>query len=320
MPQFRRPQRRRGFTLIELLVVIAIIAVLVGLLVPAVQKVREAAARIQCSNNVKQLGLACVNFSGENKNKLPPLYADPTLAAGSAPWAGPGPAGTTSQGPVLYWLLPYIEQQTLYNIHQNTFNVYTEGADPSPGSIVVRPVPTLQCPSDPTGDQFVTPQGTTTTWGVGNYAANANAFTKDGTGVGNPLSAFQVKYPAMFTRGTSNTVLFAEKYGTCNTGVPPSIFGGSAWGYPIGTTPYYAAFNVVTPVPAVKFQTTPAPGVCDPTKAQTPHTGGMVVGLGDGSVRTVSGAISPSTWATACLLTAGYGAGFNVGDNLGADW
>ena len=92
-----RPFARRGFTLIELLVVIAIIAILIGLLVPAVQKVREAAARTQCTNNLKQIGLACHNYHDAAK-RLPPLYNE-----------APG-----ARGPIYFFLLPYIEQSAIW--------------------------------------------------------------------------------------------------------------------------------------------------------------------------------------------------------------
>ena len=94
---------RRGFTLIELLVVIAIIAVLIGLLLPAVQKVREAASRISCSNNLKQLGLGIHNHAGSYAERLPALTSHP-----SAPQFG------NYYGGILVTMLPFVEQDALF--------------------------------------------------------------------------------------------------------------------------------------------------------------------------------------------------------------
>src|SRR5262249_18825722 len=107
-----RPDRR-AFTLIELLVVIAIIAILIGLLLPAVQKVREAAARISCQNNLKQIALACHNYHDINGNFPRAGNYNRVDALGNSP-SSRNPAYRASRGSWLYLILPYIEQDNLY--------------------------------------------------------------------------------------------------------------------------------------------------------------------------------------------------------------
>jgi prepilin-type N-terminal cleavage/methylation domain-containing protein len=302
--------QRSAFTLIELLVVIAIIAILIGLLLPAVQKVREAAARTQCQNNLKQISLACHNHN-DTFNRMPPL---------SGPMAGP-----QSNGNVFYWLLPFIEQDNLYKIPRRAdlsfYSWYIGGYDPyDPGPIVQVPVKTYHCPADPNyKDGQIWGNG----WSFGCYAANYQVFGNPDGGPGAWDGGARI--PATFQDGTSNTIMFAEKYAQC--GGEGALWGHGSWennwcpnfayGNRAGTVGYQSPGGWIGPGkvgPGSKFQIQPNPyqTQCDTARAQTAHTAVMNVGLGDGSVRPLSGSISGNTWWFACTPAGG--------EVLGSDW
>jgi prepilin-type N-terminal cleavage/methylation domain-containing protein len=176
----------RAFTLIELLVVIAIIAILIGLLLPAVQKVREAAARTQCANNLKQLAVALHNYAGVHGDKLPPLRY--SLA--------PGATGN-GQGSAMTALLPYLEQEALFKAHVAAGDVTV-----NKGTVVK----TFLCPADSTVGTGVGANG----WAGSSYAINSLLVAKYGWYTVTDVDAPQMSLTGI-TDGTSNTVAFAER-------------------------------------------------------------------------------------------------------------
>jgi prepilin-type N-terminal cleavage/methylation domain-containing protein len=281
-----------AFTLIELLVVIAIIAILIGLLIPAVQKVREAAQATQSANNLKQMGLAC-HTCQDAQSQLPPL-------AGFLPASGGVGSG---YGFPHYNLLPYIEQQGLWN--QGFFKAGRENrANSGPQKF---PVSTYVDPSDNTTTiaNAASNQGYAPT----SYAANAQVFAQVNTN-GTFLSGQgAAAIPKTFSDGTSTTILFAEANATCGS-------GGLVWGE-VNFSSFSPTFACTTKGatmigPGSTFQVMPTQAACKNGLAQAPRASGLLASMADGSVKKVSASVSGTTWWAACTPSGG--------EVLGPDW
>jgi len=294
MLRYRFFKAGRGFTLIELLVVIAIIAILIGLLVPAVQKVREAAARTQTLNNLKQMGLALQTMNDAN-GVLPPLwgnYPNTTSSLGSK---------GLQNGTVEYYLLPFIEQQNSYigianNYNDSWWSMYE--------------IKTYIAPDDPTAPSNGELDTGNPRFGS-SYAPNEWVFSAgNNTGSSTPIASI----PKTFYDGTSNTIVFSTRYMACGpingnvvafyygqTGEPCTRSGGAGG---VGTVP--AFFTTGLP------QFFPTPANCNACTLQGFNANGIAVALGDGSTRMVSSGITAGTWQNAVLP--------NDGLTLGSDW
>jgi prepilin-type N-terminal cleavage/methylation domain-containing protein/prepilin-type processing-associated H-X9-DG protein len=290
--------KRKGFTLIELLVVIAIIAILIGLLLPAVQKVREAAARMQCSNNLKQLGLAAHTHHDAYKRFPPGINLPISTQSGAVfPTNTLVTSGKIGQPPVagqfFSWieaLFPFMEQDNLYrnlNLTQREF-ANTNG----PNSFGAQIVPILLCPSDPLDNQVSTfvSGGTTFYFGLNSYGANGGTrawFVSSMTIDGMFYINSKVKIPGI-TDGTSNTLLFGERYHNDPAYTAISTLGGWAWANFDAGQDYLFS----TPVP-VNFLLPPGTKTGSPLFPEddrvcafgSGHTGGANFCFTDGSVR-----------------------------------
>ena len=321
--------RTRGFTLIELLVVIAIIAILIGLLLPAVQKVREAAARMKCQNNLKQIGLALHNYEG---------------ATGHFPPNGVYPVGSTAPDSysALARILPYVEQANLYQLVDLNAAANTQTA------VTSQRIPIYLCPSEvndkakpPTGSQTITRYPL-------NYAANVGSWLvwNPTTGQGGDGSVVLTSKAnggtrhGDFTDGLSNTVGFAEAkaYGAYLLGGSPTVtapatpaeqlaLGGALkldsahTGWTEGQTFHNGVTFVQVPNAVVSYadsagtytvdyvssrdgSSATAPSYAAMT-ARSYHTGLANVLLMDGSVRSVSNSVSLPAWRAAGTRAGG---------------
>jgi len=267
VPTMRPRKEPAGWTIIELLIVLAILAILIGLLLAAIQKVRESAAIVSCQHNLKDLVLA-VHTYHQDHHTMPP-YAS-------------GRAGEIF-GSWYIHLLPYVGNMAMYE-------TIRAGSEASDGGVTVAGpgialagirdavFPHLLCPSDPNG----TREGRT------NYLANWFAFSDGSNGIYSPPRKF-----AVLTDGLSNVVLFAEGYRECD-GLPRLALL-SAHHHNFGVTQEGKASDdpEYAPEDYTMFQVQPA--LCDKWRSQTPHQT-MNVGMAAGEVRTVSSGVSLTAW------------------------
>jgi prepilin-type N-terminal cleavage/methylation domain-containing protein/prepilin-type processing-associated H-X9-DG protein len=331
--------RRRGFTLIELLVVIAIIAVLIALLLPAVQAAREAARRMQCVNNLKQIGLGIHNYES---------------SVGALPW-GEGRYGLNTSPSSLLLMLPQLEQSALYNAvnfsqlignglwnNQNAFN----------STVQLTTVNVFICPSDINRLNLVTFYGFTANPGPNNYAANAGntaltlqATTFDQTVGPFPGNTAKSAKLSNIIDGTSNTVAFAEivkgvgayannldnltpsatpvpltvaasgvgltDYNNCKVGIPRTA-GVNTGGWPFGAAWWWGRsgqnrFTGVMPPNGFScdFSSYNSDSDDDAITAGSRHSGVVNALMMDGSVRAMKSTINPMTWWAITSMAGG---------------
>jgi prepilin-type N-terminal cleavage/methylation domain-containing protein len=283
--------RQSAFTLIELLVVIAIIAILIGLLLPAVQKVREAAARMSCTNNLKQIGLAMHNFEGAY-NRLPNAGSDgPNITCCNA---------TVRTGWTwMYHITPFIEQDNIFK-------------EPNDALVEDNAIKTYYCPSRRQPIVYTTNGGRCDY--AGNGGRNMAEAGKNGmlvrqwstlpasTTADPNLAPNQKRSLTAVPDGLSNTLLVAEKQ--CHPTVLGTSGGDNERWNNSGWDQDHVRFGEAVPQPD-SMHPTSASSTFWSVRFGGSHSGGFTAAMGDGSVRFVRYGIDATNWMRICLVNDG---------------
>jgi prepilin-type N-terminal cleavage/methylation domain-containing protein len=304
-----RTRTRTGFTLIELLVAIAIIAILIGLLLPAVQKVRATAARMKCANNLKQLALAAHNYH-DTTGWLPPGMATAKVGQDNVP-----AAYTEDRRVWPMYLLPHVEQEAVWAAiekHRTTGGAMYFMWSINPGSQVK--VPQWMCPSDPLAGKTASFSGMQGFHG--NYAGSAgdtafNGTTEGGTGLSGMFYTASKLRLIDVPDGTSGTLFLSEIL--LSKDVTGHDVRGRYWNQARSGAVLFTALNppnAATPDVVNHCQSTlPAPCTKSDTNqnhsARSAHTGGVNAALADASVRFVTNDIDPAVWKAASTKAGG---------------
>jgi len=288
-------KKSRGFTLIELLVVIAIIAILIGLLLPAVQKVREAAARMQCSNNLKQLGVAIHNYASANQDKVPGGVQGG--CSGNPNYPG---------SPFMFTILPFIEQDNVYKAVAQSGASWGNAGGVNGQTVVIK---TFLCPSDSSHNSGLGPN---TGWTITSYSRNWYMFDQGGGyqpqagGHYYTLSKYSI---GNIPDGTSNTIGILERYAYLSNYGWSSLWSHHGqdrfhWGYS-QWAPVHGPWGIYQPQIGLKSNQ------AHPYYPNSGHPTTNQVLMMDGSVRGVTSSVSSTTWSYAIQAEDGQPLGSN---------